>query len=376
MNTKSFKTAVLIAIFSLATLVSHSQIDQIGYLLAGGVNDAELMMTEYIRPLANSLGANLNGGWYNTAKPHKIGGFDITFTTSLGFAPKEHRTYDLSTLDLDATIDPTDNIAKTIAGTKGGGPTIRYMANLPAPMGLREIVSYDHPGGTGIAWAPSPMINASLGLIKGTEVMGRYMPTFKYGQAKNNTIGLWGIGGKHDIGQWIPFVKRVPVLNIAVMYGYTKLDFHTSLTPVTPEMLSVAPGHDLTTLADWNTQDMDMQFKSHTANLLISANLPVVSFYGGVGFSSSKVNLKLNGDFPIPTIISDPLDPDFGEVVVTDASMVTDPFDIEISNQDGGTTKPRLNAGIRFKFAVITLHFDYTKANYSVATAGLGISVR
>jgi len=376
MNTKSFKTAVLIAIFSLATLVSHSQIDQIGYLLAGGVNDAELMMTEYIRPLANSLGANLNGGWYNTAKPHKIGGFDITFTTSLGFAPKEHRTYDLSTLDLDATIDPTDNIAKTIAGTKGGGPTIRYMANLPAPMGLREIVSYDHPGGTGIAWAPSPMINASLGLIKGTEVMGRYMPNFKYGQAKNNTIGLWGIGGKHDIGQWIPFVKRVPVLNIAVMYGYTKLDFHTSLTPVTPEMLSVAPGNDLTTLADWNTQDMDMQFKSHTANLLISANLPVVSFYGGVGFSSSKVNLKLNGDFPIPTIISDPLDPDFGEVVVTDASMVTDPFDIEISNQDGGTTKPRLNAGIRFKFAVITLHFDYTKANYSVATAGLGISVR
>ena len=47
-----------------------------------------------------------------------------------------------------------------------------------------------------------------------------------------------------------------------------------------------------------------------------------------------------------------------------------------VKNADGSTTKPRLNAGIRFKFAVVTLHFDYTYANYSVATAGLGISLR
>jgi hypothetical protein len=36
----------------------------------------------------------------------------------------------------------------------------------------------------------------------------------------------------------------------------------------------------------------------------------------------------------------------------------------------------RLNAGMRIKLAVLTIHFDYTKANYSVFTAGLGISFR
>jgi len=63
-------------------------------------------------------------------------------------------------------------------------------------------------------------------------------------------------------------------------------------------------------------------------------------------------------------------------VIVTDDDVVTDPFDIEIKNQDGGTTKPRINVGMRFKFTIITLHVDYTYANYSVATAGLGISFR
>jgi hypothetical protein len=47
-----------------------------------------------------------------------------------------------------------------------------------------------------------------------------------------------------------------------------------------------------------------------------------------------------------------------------------------MKSMDGSPTKPRLNGGIKFKFAIITLHFDYTYANYSVVTAGLGISVR
>jgi hypothetical protein len=199
------------------------------------------------------------------------------------------------------------------------------------------------------------------------------MPRVKYGAEKTNSINLWGVGVKHDLKQWIPFVKRVPVLNLSMMYGYTKVNFHSILTPVTPAMLGA---DDLTTLADWNSQDMDIQFQSHTANLLVGVTLPVVSFYGGAGVSITQANLNMNGDFPVPSIISDVVDPNFGDVVVTDNDFITDPFDIEIKNQDGGTTKPRFNLGMRFKFTVVTLHLDYTWANYSVATAGVGISWR
>jgi hypothetical protein len=108
---------------------------------------------------------------------------------------------------------------------------------------------------------------------------------------------------------------------------------------------------------------MKLWVKSQTANLLLAADLKVVCFYGGIGFVTTKTNLKLEGDFPFVGL-SDTYEP-----VV---KSMTDPIDMDIKNQ----TKPRVNVGVRFKLAVVTLHFDYSWANYSVLTAGLGFSFR
>jgi hypothetical protein len=171
-------------------------------------------------------------------------------------------------------------------------------------------------------------------------------------------------------------LAKIPVLQLAVMYGYTKVNVNMELTSITPELMGAT---DATSESvNFDDQNFDIVTQGHTANALVSANLPVVCFYGGIGVSITQTNLKLNGYYPVPAIITDPSDPNFDPTfspVVTDQSALKDPIDIEIKNQDGGTTKPRLNAGIRFKFAVITLHFDYTWANYSVATVGLGVNI-
>jgi hypothetical protein len=373
MENKLRRIVLLIGSILCITISSFSQIGDIANLLSGGVGDAELMLTEYIRPVANALGANLSSGWYNTADVHKLGGFHLNIAANVAFAPEKDKTYNLDALNLSDGIRYDNNIAKTAVGSRGSETQIWYIVNLPV-LGDRELVRYDHPGGSGFGMLPSPMINAGVGLIKGTEIMGRYMPKLKYGKDKTNTVDLWGIGIKHDLKQWIPFIKRVPVLNLAVMYGYTKLNFHSTLKPLTPELLDAK---DLSTSVDWNTQNMDMVFQSHTANLLVGVSLPVVSFYGGAGISITKANLDLNGNYPVPsTIETDSGDPYYLHPVVTNNDVVVDPFSIEIKNQDGGTVKPRLNVGMRLKFTVITLHVDYTLANYSVATAGLGISFR
>ena len=41
-------------------------------------DDASNFLEAYFSPIGESFGAGLNNGWYNTAKPHKLGGFDIT----------------------------------------------------------------------------------------------------------------------------------------------------------------------------------------------------------------------------------------------------------------------------------------------------------
>jgi hypothetical protein len=358
-------------LFLITIVPSFSQIEDIGLMLTGGVNDAEQMLTEYLRPFANALGANINGGWYNTAKVHNFGGFDITFTASLAFVPDEHKTYDLSQMTLTALYD--NNIANTVAGGKDIGPELTYQQDI---LGNQvTYLQYDHPSGTGVDFIPSPMVNAAVGLPKGFEIMGRYMPTVKIGEAAK--AGIWGAGFKHDVKQWIPVLARIPALNLSIMYGYTNIKVNTELDEITPDMIGAT---DLTTNdVSFDNQNFDVVTQGHTANALVSANLPVVCFYGGVGVSITQTNLKLNGYYPMPTIITDPTDPDFDPLltpVVRDQDALKDPIDIEIKNQDGGTTKPRLNAGIRFKFAVITLHVDYTWANYSVATVGLGVNIR
>ena len=49
--------------------------------------DAKSLIEAYISPLGNGLGAALNNGWYNTAKPHNLGGFDITITANIVMIP-------------------------------------------------------------------------------------------------------------------------------------------------------------------------------------------------------------------------------------------------------------------------------------------------
>ena len=44
------------------------------------ITQGEKLIEAYFTPMAESFGSGLNSGWYNTAKPHSLGGFDLTFT--------------------------------------------------------------------------------------------------------------------------------------------------------------------------------------------------------------------------------------------------------------------------------------------------------
>lgn len=350
--------------FFLGISNSYSQIDEIGKFLAGGVDDAEELANGYLAPYFNAFGASLTGGWYNTAKPHQLGGFDITATFNTAIVPNSDKTFDLSELTLGTLkLAPgADNTTPTIAGENSTGSRLNYNTGNSLP----EVEAFDMPPGTGWAYIPSPMLQMGVGLIKDTEIIGRYMPTYNRDDAK---IGMWGIGFKHGLKQWIPFIKKVPILHLTVHYGYTKLNSSIGID-VTPGDIGA---EDLTNgVVSWEDQKMDFVTQSHTGNLLVSANLPIVCFYGGIGFATTKTNFKLLGNYPSISATNIAA----GNIVVDENSFLADPINTEFKNSDGSATKPRFNAGVRFKFAIVTLHFDYTYANYSMATAGLGISFR
>jgi len=103
--------------FLLISGVTYSQEDAVK-MLSGNLSDAKLLTKAYLEPFGKSFGTSLNNGWYNTAKPHKLFGFDITFTAAITVPPSADSKFDVSKLNLQywRLQDDTDNSAPTVTG--------------------------------------------------------------------------------------------------------------------------------------------------------------------------------------------------------------------------------------------------------------------
>lgn len=373
---KKNRLFLLSFILLLITSPVHAQFGQLGQVLATGEEDAEKIFEAYLSPYANGMGAALSTGWYTTAKPHKLGGFDITVSFNLAMVPSADQSYDARELqlgesnsDLTVIVDGTES--PTAAGKKEAGQTVTYNQNI---LGTDvPIASFDLPKGTGFAYTPMPMIQVGIGLMKESELNFRYSPDIEWGNGSK--IGLWGIGVKHGIKQWIPALKKLPVFDLTLQGGYTKMKSTTDLNfqpsaYVDMGVINTSTDIYVESAGYYDNQEFLLDVSNFTANILVSGDFKVITLYGGIGISSSKSNLKLNGNYPLPEVIN------ATQLELSERTALTDPVDMTIESSDGSATKPRFNAGFRLKFAVVTLNFDYTYANYSVASAGLGISFR
>ena len=358
MTNKTF--AKLLSVITGLLLLSSTGFSQLNFdLFKGGVDDGIKMLEGYITPYANAFGSSLNGGWYNTGKPHKLGGFDITLSVSTTLIPEDAKTFDLSELDLNNLTVSGNSIAPTIAGANEPGPTLSYVITDPT-YGDITLASFESPPGINWGIIPLPMIKAGLGLPLGTELIGRFIPTIN---VADGSFGLWGVGLKHSLVQYLPGSDLFPI-DISLMGGYTKVSVGI---PVSMEPDSY---NNMTTYSesDFEGQKVNMDISAYTINLLISKKLPIVTFYGGAGYSGTSTSIAVDGNFALPSF--NPLMSTTGPVYI-DANVTTMPS-MDIESFSG----VRLNAGMRLTFGVLTMHADYTKTNYSVITAGLGISFR
>lgn len=359
-------------VLTLATLllllfsnVSRAQTEQIANFLAGSVNDAEKLFGAYISPYANAIGADLSTGWYTTAKVHKLGGFDIMVGLNLAIIPTSDQTFNINDLNLEGIPGTTLTLSQNTSPTAAGGDdvaNIAYTMDDPLnPGNTINLFDFDLPGGTNFRYTPAPMIQAGIGLVKGIEITGRYCPNLDIGSI--GSIGLWGAGLKLGVSEWIPVIEKIPVLHFSLQGGYTKLNAVTDLS-MTPDIYGITSYN----AADYANQQMTLGISSLTANLVVSADVSIVSVYGAVGFSRTSTELALEGNYPLPSV-----DLVTGDLTYTNAN---DPVNITITNEDGSYTKPRYNVGARLKLAVIVISFDYTYAEYSLASVGLGVTFR
>lgn len=336
-------------------------------IVHGGVEDTETILQEYLMPFANIVGSDLNAGWYNTARPHELGGLDVTATVSWAKAPSSALSYDLSKLSLHGKLDPSlSSVAPTIAGEQELRPSLSYSQSVDLGGGNIQEIEYARftvPNGSGFDFFPLPMAQLTVGLPFGTDVSVRFIP--QVGYRDYGKIGLWGVGGKHSLTQWIPGLNKLEFLDISVQGGYTKVNTSIHVVVEPQGGVDIDPYPDYS----WNDQFINQNVAGWTLNLIASQTLPVITFFQGIGYASSLVELLLEGHYPIHYVITDLGNPDLGK---TTFERVEDPISTKYENFNN----LRVNVGARIKLGVLTLHYDFTYTLYATHSVGLGISFR
>lgn len=371
MTKKLLLTPVLgICMLFLCLNTGYAQFTEAGTILRAGSGDANTLLTEYFNPLGKGFGTDLNAGWFSTAKTHSTLGFDITLIGSVALVPSTDEVFDVQSLNF-AELEYIENqygssISPTAFGTNKSGPTLGSYFENPIT-GERELLySFEMPQGSGYPYVPAPMLQASVGIIKDTDVTFRLIPPSQL--PGNMELDLFGIGFKHGLNQWLPGGRFLPV-NLSLQAGYTSLNSSVAFD-IQPE--SGADIQNNYPASTWNGQKAEFTADAFTANALVGKTLPIISVWAGVGYESSTVSMGTPGSYPItvPNEEYDPNDPENDRIKKIDS--VDDPIDINYENESSFHAL----VGTRIRLAIFNISASYTLAKYPVLQAGFGIGIR
>jgi hypothetical protein len=320
----------MIKILTFFFLVCSSLFVSAQNISVSNTSDATNFLGAYFSPFAEYIGAGLNKGWYNTAKPHKLAGFDVSLSLNLITISDEIASFDVNSIE---NFSSDSSSTPSILGS-GEGAIINYQnGNVNG-----QFVMPDQ--NIEIKAVPIPTLNVGLGLIKGTEINVRYIPTHEYdiGFIGKGSVELYGAGIKHDILQWLPLNKFLP-FDLSIQGAFSQ--FNTSFEV---ESQSVRQAVDLDILAS-------------TVNLIFSKKFAMITAYGSVGQNFVSSTLNANTNFSLGSI-----------------STLNFDFPLEINMPK--TSEMQASAGVRLQLAIFTLYANQTFSSYPSTSAGIGISFR
>ena len=310
----------MIVILSLFTTKSFSQVQ------FENINDAQAFLQEYLNPLGNGLGAITNNGWYNSAKPHKVLGFDATFTLSVLNVSDEKKSFDPNSI---SNFSSSETSTPTILGS-GDGAIVQYDGEefkLPNQK-------------TSFSTLILPNFNFGLGILKKTELNGRFIPNYKYnlGFFGNGEIGMWGVGFKHDLLQWIPIIGNAIPISLSLQAGHTQLNSELSILD----------------------QEVNIDVQATNLNIILSRKILMLTGYTSFGYNFSTTTFSAGEN------INDSENFNLNELEI----------DLPIEMTFENNNEFRANVGLSFNLAVVNINANHTFSKYPVTTLGLGVGLR
>lgn len=332
------KKYITILVLAFCSTISFGQID-VGSILEGGEEDAQTFMKGYLKPFAAGFGNGINGGWYSTAKTHKLFGIDIAVIANAASVPTSAETFTFNNADY-TNIKLFDGSASaklpTIFGSQSleDRPLLTFtdadenstsISTIPGS-GLKEDIRYNV--------VPSAMVQLGVGLWKNTDLKIRFVPKQSGDEFE---FSVFGIGIMHDLKQWIPFVNKLP-FDVSALLAWNDVKSKVFLD------------------ADDNpTQALEFNTRTFLFQILASKKLSIFTLYGGVGTSSYKSDVNLLGTF----------------VASQSDTSYLDPVSLKYKGDS-----VRANLGLSMKLLFLNLSADYAVQEYNVFSVTAGFTFR
>ncbi len=313
----------------------------INEILAAGLDDAEKFTTNYLSPASEGVVYGISSGWYNTADAKPLGGFEISIIGNMSnFKNKtDKKTFVFDTGDYEnlklASGATSETVSTALGDIEGVGIYIEGLGGL-------DRIDFELPAGLAsenLNFLPSGFVQASVGIIKGTELKARFFPKVN---ASDVSAGLYGFGIQHDFTKHLPADKILPIA-VSGIIGYTHLDASYDFTDT-----DIIEGQD---------QKLEIDMDSWTFHAVVSTRLPIINFYGGLGYISGKSTTDVLGAY---TVSSGPFQ-----------TTYEDPFSID--NKVSGVTG---NIGAKLKLGFFRLHADYALAEFNTLSVGINFGFR
>lgn len=354
----SFWYVLLVVFTFIGSLRATAQIEDIGSLIDAGANDANTITRAYLTPLIKGFGTGLNTGWLHSCSPGDFPHFYIGVRSGLAFVPSSDQRFDVTTLkfeNLHYMSGPT--IAPTANGPDRDGPTMLIMK--PHNGTLYEISDLTLPSGSGLNFAPAPVIQAGVGLTHHTSLMLRFVPKITIRDGSAYSFYMDGIGIQHGLNQWLPGGNTLPV-DLSVMFGYTLAKGRISLDTTPADDPWITNPYSIDT---WNNQHLRIRTTAFTMNLVAGKRLSVFHCYAGLGYETSKTHIIATGNYP--TTMPDPLPANqYHERI----AMLVDPIDFTVS----GFQTMHFFAGTGINLSFFKIFMDFSVAKYATVNFGIG----
>lgn len=337
---------LVIALMFVTSAVGYGQ-SQLEDLLAAGIQDAQRFAKGYITPAAEGLVANLSNGWVQTAQVKKPLRFEISIIGNVSFINEEKRSFTLNTADYNNLYFRDGSTVKQVATAFGENkPDIRVYAVVTDQTGLfEEEVEFELPQGLAsvdMSILPTAFLQARVGIIKGTELKFRFFPKVDYEDVKSV---FWGLGLQHDFTELLPAEKIWPV-HLSAFIGFTNFNGSFDFTD--------------SQIIEGVEQRFELKLNSWLFQVQASTKLPVINFYGGVGFFTGTSDFDVLGTYTVRA----------GTPLTETSRTFEDPFSVK--NKESGV---KATIGTKLQLGFFSIYAEYNAAEFSTASAGIGFGI-